>query len=115
METLTEPMPIMKRAPMRKVVIAFDVDGTLRNNTKGGMVANERIRTLLIILASFKNVNIIVWSGGGQLYAKQAVRELHLTQYVKTAVAKGAIEVDIAVDDIQECDLGLVNLIVREK
>lgn len=55
---------------MKQITIAFDCDGTLLNNTKQDMVANERIRTLLVILSSFKNVRIIVWSGGGELYAR---------------------------------------------
>ena len=49
---------------MKKITIAFDVDGTLRDNTAGDRpIANERIRTLLVSLASFKNTKIIVWSG----------------------------------------------------
>ena len=97
------------------------------------MVANERIRTLLVILSSFKNVRIIVWSGGGELYARQVARALAIDKYVddyagknpqrtvgvtETAtrhVFKPDIEPDIAIDDIQDCDLGKLNLIVREK
>lgn len=118
---------------MKKITIAFDVDGTLRNNQKDFPIANERIRTLLITLASFKNVRIIVWSGGGELYARQMARVLHVDDYVdgyasknpqrtvgreETAtklVFKPDIEPDIAIDDIQDCDLGKINLIVREK
>ena len=43
---------------MKRVSIAFDIDGTLRNNKDKNIVANERIRTLLIILSSFKNIDI---------------------------------------------------------
>lgn len=110
---------------MKKILIAFDIDGTLRNNSKEydhGSVEkvkpNERIRSLLVTLASFKNVDIIVWSGGGQLYAKQVVRELGLAPYVKMCFDKAhatQIQPDIAIDDIQECDLAKINLIVREK
>lgn len=118
---------------MKTITIAFDCDGTLLNNTKQEMVANERIRSLLVALASFKNTRIIVWSGGGELYARQVARALAITKYVdgyagknpqrnvgitETAtrhVFKPDIVPDIAIDDIQDCDLGTLNLIVREK
>jgi phosphoserine phosphatase len=118
---------------MKTVIIAFDVDGTLINNQIEKPTANERIRTLLIILSSFTNVKIVVWSGGGELYARQIANEIGISSYVsgyagknpqrtvgkeETAtrhVFKPDIEPDIAVDDIQDCDLGILNLIVREK
>lgn len=126
---------------MKKYLIAFDVDGTLRNNLKpnGGLedrvVANEDIRTLLIILSKFKNTKIMVWSGGGELYARQICNELGLAKYVDAYADKEyvackvckepsechhhvfgtTIKPDIAIDDIQSCELGLINLIVREK
>lgn len=122
---------------MKKIVIAFDVDGTLINNTKldkgGGPVANERIRSLLIGLSSFKNVTIVVWSGGGETYARMIAAQIGIREYVdgyagknpqrtvgkeETAshhVFKPDIKPDIAIDDIQDCDLGILNLIVREK
>jgi hydroxymethylpyrimidine pyrophosphatase-like HAD family hydrolase len=120
---------------VKKVHIAFDVDGTLiRNDGPGDMdggvpVANERIRSLLVTLASFKNTRITVWSGGGELYARQVVNSLGLSKYVddyagKNLVGKDAegnyvfepgFKPDIAIDDIQHCDLGNLNLIVREK
>jgi len=121
---------------MKKIVIAFDIDGTLRDNRipiGEAPVANERIRTLLVTLASFKNTKIIVWSGGGELYARQIVNAFGLAKYVdgyagknpqatvgreETAskhIFKPDIVPDIAIDDIQDCDLGNLNLIVREK
>lgn len=119
---------------MKKIVIAFDVDGTLiHNNMDGGHVANERIRTLLIALASFKNTKILVWSGGGELYARQVVASLGLYKYVDDYADKEYIKCpeckepchhhvfgtkikpDIAIDDIHSCELGLINLIVKEK
>lgn len=117
---------------MKTITIAFDVDGTLRNNQDDskGMIANERIRNLLVILSSFKNVKIIVWSGGGELYARQAVRELHLEHFVDGYASKNYVTVDvdkgrpvfkpdikpdIAIDDIHDCELGVINLIVKEK
>lgn len=96
-------------------------------------MANERIRNLLVILSSFKNVKIVVWSGGGELYARQAASAIGISTYVDAYASKnpqrlvGVTETaskhvfkpdivpDIAIDDIQDCDLGLINLIVREK
>lgn len=120
---------------MKKITIAFDVDGTLiRNDGAGDMdggvpIANERIRSLLIALASFKNVRIIVWSGGGELYVRQICASIGIGRYVdeyhgKNLVGKNpdgshrfepGFKPDIAVDDIQSCELGRFNLIVREK
>lgn len=103
---------------MKKVVIAFDVDGTLRNNEKLEPQANERIRTLLITLASFKNTKIIVWSGSGELYARQVARAIHIDAYVDGYASKTAwqeIRPDIAIDDIQDTAIGKLNLIVKEK
>lgn len=129
---------------MKKILVAFDVDGTLISNgalAEHEMVANERIRSLLIIMAHMKNTRILVWSGGGELWARQAVAQLGLQKYVDeyadkqysactrpecVAARKGGtychhhvfatdIRPDIAIDDIQECELGAINLIVREK
>lgn len=121
---------------MKKITIAFDVDGTLVNNgalSEDQIVANERIRTLLVILAHMKNVKIIVWSGGGELWARQATNALGIAKYVDEYADKQYIKCkkckepchhhtfgtdirpDIAIDDIQECELGIMNLIVREK
>lgn len=121
---------------MKKITIAFDVDGTLVNNgalSEDQIVANERIRTLLIILAGMKNTRIIVWSGGGVLWARQAASALGITKYVDEYADKQYIKCkkcnnpcnhhtfgttlkpDIAIDDIQTCELGALNLIVREK
>jgi hypothetical protein len=106
----------LKRDKMKQVKIAFDVDGTLRNNKNDKMVANERIRSLLVTLSSFKNVWIHVWSGSGELYAIQAGQALGIDNYVDSYSSKiDGPEVDIAIDDIQECAMGTLNLIVREK
>lgn len=115
---------------MKKVVIAFDVDGTLiRADSVGAPVANERIRTLLITLASMKNTKIVVWSGGGGLYAKQVCDAIGVSHYVNQFATKHYrgkdehgthtfapdIKPDIAIDDMHACELGTINLIVREK
>lgn len=103
---------------MKKVVICFDVDGTLRNNQGIEVVANEDIRTLARILSKFKNTKIIVWSGSGELYARQVARAIHIDQFVDGYASKTDhenIKPDIAIDDIQDTAIGLINLIVREK
>ena len=117
---------------MRKIVIAFDVDGTLIKTGATSaldMVANVRIVRLLVALASFKNVEVVVWSGGGKAWADEAVSVLGLGKWVRATYDKKLqgrgddgeyiftpdIKPDIAIDDIQACNLGLLNLIVREK
>lgn len=92
-------------------------------------------------LASFKNTRIIVWSGGGELYAWQVAAAIGIDRYVNQYADKQytsceavgcteprgtdgtctqhhfatTLKPDIAIDDIQACQLGLVNLICREK
>lgn len=123
---------------MEKILVAFDIDGTLRNNTVDqtkAPVANEAIRTMLITLSKFKNVEILVWSGGGEWYARDIVNAFGLKKYVthyadKKLKRTGKVDEDglpeimefnpdftphIAIDDIQSCKLGNINLIVREK
>lgn len=121
---------------MKTILVAFDVDGTLAQNgalAEHEIVANERVRTLLIIMAHMKNTKILVWSGGGELWARQAARQLGIDKYVDAYADKQYIKCpdckelchhhtfgtdikpDIAIDDIQACELGAVNLIVREK
>lgn len=119
--------------PMKKIVIAFDVDGTLIDDQDLMIIRSVR---LLTDLAHMKNVEIVVWSGGGQDYAEMWVRKLGLEKYVKRCYDKNhlkpeqrfqlkssgkqhefnpEITPDIAIDDIQDCELGQINLIVREK
>ena len=125
---------------MKKILIAFDIDGTLRNNIDDGSahpmlnsgkypVANEEIRSLLITLSKFKNVEIMVWSGGGELYARQICSVLGIQKYVDKYACKlitqedgmgvrqphPNIKPDIAIDDIQDCILGNINLICKCK
>lgn len=116
---------------MKDVVIAFDCDGTLvttMSAKSGKIVANERIRTLLVALASFKNTKIVVWSGGGELWARQVGAAIGIDKYVDLYADKNHtgfdggmhhfdpdFKPDIAIDDIQACELGIFNLIVREK
>lgn len=129
---------------MKKIVIAFDCDGTLIRDgaaSEHEIIANERIRTLLISLYHMKNTRIVVWSGGGELWARQVVAALGLQYYVHAYADKimlncdkvgckkpknthgfcgthhfgTPLKPDIAIDDIQACELGGINLIVNEK
>lgn len=112
---------------MKKITIAFDVDWTLIKDDT--MKPNERIVELLKILSSFKNTNIIVWSWRGIDWAKNVTAILELSKYVDKYASKnhkGKDEngkhifepdfvPDIAIDDIQACELWVLNLIVKEK
>lgn len=104
---------------MKKIVICIDIDGTLRDNrAEKEVIANEDVRTLVRILAGFKNTKIIIWSGSGELYARQVAKEIHIVHYVDGYASKTAhkeIKPDIAIDDIQDTAIGKINLIVREK
>jgi hydroxymethylpyrimidine pyrophosphatase-like HAD family hydrolase len=115
---------------MEQILVAFDIDGTLRDNSiSDRVVANERIRTLLIILASMRNTRILVWSGGGASYAREVATAMAIDQYVDVYEDKGYggydddgrpifhtdVKPDIAFDDIRECALGALNLIVDEE
>lgn len=122
-----------KSYKMRKFIVAFDVDGTLIKTgawETGVMYPNDRIVELLKTLSSFKNVRVIVWSGAGKAWADKAVDNLDLNKYVwrtydKNCTGKSPdgstwyfepdIKPDLAIDDIQACSLGAINLIVREK
>lgn len=124
-------LPRTPQGKMQKVIIAFDVDGTLIKNIAAdrehGIPHNEdvplhhQINTLLV-LSSYKNIRIVVWSGGGKQYAETWGRRLGLDQYVwhyasklEHEYLKSQCDFLIAIDDIQATALGQVNLIVREK
>lgn len=107
----------LPRAKMRKVTITFDVDGTLRCNcTETCQDENRRITDLFKILQTFKNVELYVWSGGGADYALRFARKFGLDVKEQNCISKfSGFKPDIAIDDIQETDLGIINLIVKEK
>lgn len=108
---------------MEKVLVAFDVDGTLIGE-------GDRVHAnMLQILASFlmqkwKNVDVIVWSGGGADYARTMIERYggdyfrgRNIWYSKLEYQKLRQKYDkiIAFDDIQDTRLGDANLIVRNK
>lgn len=117
---------------MKKVIIAFDIDGTLRKNTeerhRTEVEVNNRIATLLFCLADCKNTEIHLWSNRGAEYCKEMRQVLGLSEHVKESDChlktwdknKGSggnpiFWPDIAIDDQQRFDGGILNLIVREK
>lgn len=126
-----QALPRSDDGKMSKVIIAFDVDGVLIRNAEGerthGIPNNadvpivHQINTLQV-LSTYKNVKIVVWSGGGKHYAEIWGRRLGLDQYVwryahklEHETLKNMCDFLIAIDDIQATRLGDANLIVREK
>lgn len=108
----------LPRDRMKKVTIAVDVDGTLRCNcTDTCEDPNQRIVDLFNTLASFKNTEMFVWSGGGSDYALRFARKFNLKVKDGNCIDKLGVRQrpDIAIDDIQDTALGVINLIVREK
>lgn len=117
LEMSTMPLTKMPRSDMKRLIIAFDVDGTLlSNDDQLGGSPNYRVVRLLVDLAHSKNVRIVVWSGGGADYAAHWGSKFGLDPYVWKYLCKDPeLKPDICFDDIQECALGKVNVIVREK
>lgn len=134
MVTAEATKPVLPRTPdgkMQKVIVAFDVDGTLIRNTDEervhGVPSNGDVPIVhwintLQVLSTCKNVRIVVWSGGGKQYAETWGRRLGLDDYVwryanklEHEQLKAMCEFLIAFDDIQATALGDANLIVREK
>lgn len=108
----------LARDKMRKIRVAFDVDGTLRcNHSETCEDPNKGIVKLFHILYSFKNTELYVWSGGGAEYALRFKNLYHLPIKDSHCIGKigNTIPMDIAIDDIQDTALGHINLIVKEK
>ena len=102
---------------MRKIRIAFDVDGTLRCNcTDDCRDENTGVTQLFFLLKRFKNTELYVWSGGGADYARRFAELYELPVPKERCISKiGAPQMDIAIDDIQDTAIAPINLIVREK
>ena len=124
-------LPRSADGKMAKIVIAFDVDGTLIHNVTQerapGIVSNDDVPIVhwintLQVLSTCKNVKIVVWSGGGEAYARMWGNRLGLDKYVwryaskmHHELIKGMCHHLIAIDDIQSTLLGDINLIVKNK
>ena len=109
---------------MEKIAIAFDVDGTLIDSSAETLENHSTITLFGILrMQKWKNVSILVWSGGGKQYAEQMFRDYvsndtdGITFHSKlehTELRKKYSKI-IAIDDVQDTRLGDVNLIVRNK
>lgn len=104
----------------RNILIAVDVDGTLRCNcTATCMDANQDIVNLTNILARMKNVRVMIWSGGGKDYAESFMNRFG----IQRCFAASKLDPDtwvcgkpqIAIDDQQSFAMADLNLIVRMK
>ena len=106
---------------MEPIAICFDVDGTLIDGDK------KHVSTMKLLVAlaeqNWKNVRIVVWSGGGREYAETIVRRYGLDA-LRNLQVMGKLQYQelrakgcriIAIDDIMDTRLGDVNLIVRNK
>lgn len=128
---MPQKLPRTPDGKMQGVVVAFDIDGTLIKNGEadrqhgvvndGDVPIVHQINTLQV-LSTYKNIKIVVWSGGGKQYAEMWGKRLGLDQYVwkyasklEHEAIKQQCDFLIAIDDIQATALGDVNLIVREK
>lgn len=111
----------LPRGPMKKILVAFDIDGTLRCNcTETCRDINEDVLSLARLLDRLKNTKLIAWSGGGKQYAQSYIDSdpRLFGTFGNRCFSKFDPEVgkpDIAIDDIQETALGKINLIVNEK
>jgi hydroxymethylpyrimidine pyrophosphatase-like HAD family hydrolase len=106
---------------MEKVLIAFDVDGTLVDTN--GESSATMVVLQMMLAQKWKNVDVIVWSGGGAEYARTMMerksdffrgRNIWHSKLEHTELRKKYAKI-IAIDDIQDTRLGDVNLIVRNK
>ena len=126
-----QALPRSDDGKMSKVIVAFDIDGTLIKNAgvnrTHGIPSHDDVPIVhwintLQVLSTCKNVRIVVWSGGGKAYAEMWGKRLGLDKYVwyyasklEHPTIKAQCETLIAFDDIQSTQIGDVNLIVREK
>lgn len=128
-------LPRADDGKMQRIIIAFDVDGTLIRKAPleageivtPGMPNNDDVPIVhqintLQVLSTYKNIRIVVWSGGGRNYAAVWGNRLGLDKYVWKYASKlehpqlkAQCDLLIAIDDIQATRLGDANLIVREK
>lgn len=124
-------LPRTPDGKMQKVIVAFDVDGTLIRSVdterSPGVVSNDDVPIVhqintLQVLSTYKNIRIVVWSGGGKEYAAMWGNRLGLDKYVWRYASKleheyykGQCDFLLAIDDIQSTAIGDANLIVREK
>lgn len=100
---------------MKKLVVAFDVDETLiLQDREGQDYPNYSVIDLLRWFRS-QGHTIVIWSGGGEDYARTWARKLGFSDAViapKTKEAAADLNVDIAIDDSEDCTLGKIQIYV---
>lgn len=107
--------PMYGKTKLQKLVVAFDVDGTLINAENEANIS--MVNLLRIFATRLVNVEIIVWSRGGADYASLWVHRLGLSDLaIKTAdkLDSDVIKVDIAFDDEKDFNLAVKNIIVTK-
>lgn len=95
---------------MRKIKVAFDVDGTLIHQS--GELCDTPRYNIIQMFKMFESLGheMFIWSGGGVDYATHWANKLGLKAQI---VAKGSFKPDIAVDDMaheSEFNLGTVSI-----
>jgi hypothetical protein len=108
---------------MNKVIVAFDIDGTLRCNcTDTCRDVNMGTLETAVAMNRLKNTTLIAWSGGGKQYTQSFIdsnvtlRELFGERcYSKIAYIQQFGAPDMAFDDEHAFALAKINLIVRNK
>jgi hypothetical protein len=89
--------------------IAFDVDDTLiKKDSKGRDIPRYEVIQLVISFLILGN-KVILWSGGGEDYAKTWSEKLGFGDSVEIRTKKKDLTVDICFDDM-EVDLATVNI-----
>lgn len=109
---------------MKKVKIAFDIDGTII--TLGDMIFSQKtglrlvgeqkpnypILNLLMDLSKLESIEIYIWSAGGIEYAQRWVERLGIEEYITGIIDKSKFhEMDICFDD-NDVVLAKVNILV---
>jgi phosphoserine phosphatase len=91
-------------------LIAFDVDGTLRSAFGDDISPIEDARTLMVIFHAW-DCKILLWSGSGELYARQVARQCGVAHLVDYYAHKSSSQYhpDITFDD-EDVTLGTVNI-----
>jgi hydroxymethylpyrimidine pyrophosphatase-like HAD family hydrolase len=86
---------------MKKLLIAFDVDDTLTDGDK----PRKDIINILLALHKSKQVDLMIWSGGGQSYARMWRDRLKLPEDIPCFAKTNLIRPDIAFDDGPEFNM----------
>lgn len=115
---------------MKEVIIAFDINGTLLNDSgvpaQGFTYAPATINLEVVLLIQLlskhiKNSKVILWSIAGKDYAEQVCHRYGLEKYIHRCFGKAEYDevtygkVDICFDDLADCSLADKNLIIKMK